>query len=99
MACSERETGHARYSPHTINWRTLPQYRKDGHFEIIKKLNLENMIQEAEALASDFEMIRVDLYSNGSKILFREMTLTPAGCMFHNWSKLASRELGNKFYS
>lgn len=99
LACSERETGHARYSPYTIEWQPLPQYRKDGHFDYIKKpANLKEMIKEAEALASSFELMRVDLYSNGEKIWFGEMTLTPAGCMFHNWTNLALDELGKKFY-
>lgn len=98
LACSERETGHARYSPFTPEWEALPEYRKDGHFDYIDKpQNLIEMIAEAEELSEDFELMRVDLYSNGETIWFGEMTLTPAGCMFHNWSNLALDELGEKF--
>lgn len=100
LACKGREYGRAHYSPYTPNWEPLPYYRKDGNFDIIEKpTNIENMIKVAEDLSKDFEMIRVDLYSNGSKIWFGEMTLTPAGCMFHHWTNRALDELGAKFYS
>ena len=100
LACKGREKGRAHYSPYTPTWVPLPYYRKDGNFDIIPKpKNLEKMIAVAEDLSKEFEMIRVDLYSNGDRIWFGEMTLTPAGCMFHHWSNRALSELGAKFYS
>jgi len=41
--------------------------------------HLEEMIRVAESLSADFDFIRVDLYSpNDAKIVFSELTLTPA---------------------
>lgn len=100
LACKGRDNGHTHYSPYTRNWEPLPYYRKDGNFDILQKpANLEDLIHVAEDLSKDFEMIRVDLYSNGHQIWFGEMTLTPAGCMFHNWSNRALDELGKLFYN
>lgn len=43
-------------------------------------------------LASGIDMVRVDLYSNGNKIWFGEMTLTPDGCIFRRWTQKAINE-------
>lgn len=52
------------------------------------------MIKCAESLASDIDLVRIDLYSNGSRIWFGEITLTPAGCIFHRWSNKALDKMG-----
>jgi len=101
LACTGRETGKAHYSPYSPDWGPLPEYnRKNGNFDYLNPpSNLNDMINVAEKLSSDFEMIRVDLYSNGNRIWFGELTLTPAGCIFHTWSNLALDEMGKLFYS
>lgn len=52
------------------------------------------MIECAKKLASGIDMVRVDLYSNGNKIWFGEMTLTPDGCIFRRWTQKAIDEMG-----
>lgn len=44
------------------------------------------------------DLIRVDLYDTGTKIYFGEMTLTPAGAIFHNWSQKALDDMGSFYY-
>ena len=53
------------------------------------------MISTAERLADGIDLVRVDLYSNGSRIWFGEMTLTPAGCIFHRWTQKALDDMGD----
>lgn len=46
-----------------------------GEFEQPKKL--KEMLEVARILSSDFEFVRVDLYSQGDDIYFSELTFTP----------------------
>ena len=101
LACSGRESGHADYFPYSINWEPLPEYYKESYRDFVPLQspgNLNKMIQVAEDLAGDIDLVRIDLYSNGSRIWFGEITLTPAGCIFHRWSEKALRIMG-KLYS
>lgn len=56
-------------------WNGAQQY--EG--EITRPANYEQMLNVADALARDFDFIRVDLYSVGDKIYFGELTCNPAG--------------------
>ena len=51
----------------------------------------------ARALAKEIDLCRIDLYNVQDKIYFGEITLTPAGAIFHNWSQKALDELGEMF--
>jgi len=53
----------------------LPQY--SGKFE--RPVNYKEMIEVAEALANEFEFMRVDLYNVEGKIYFSELTPYPGG--------------------
>lgn len=55
------------------------------------------MLEIASALSAGIDLVRVDLYDTPQKIIFGEMTLTPAGCIFHNWSQKALDDMGD-FY-
>lgn len=97
LACSGREQGHADYLPYSTDWQPMYHYYRKinkGIQLLPKPDNLENMISTAEKLAEGIDLVRVDLYSNGSKIWFGEMTLTPSGCIFHRWSMCALKEMG-----
>lgn len=102
LACSGRENGHADYLPYSIDWKPLYDYyrkfSKDLKLLAVPN-NLNEMIHVAEVLSEDIDLIRVDLYSNGSKIWFGEMTLTPSGCIFHRWSRKAINEMGKIYLS
>lgn len=102
LACSGRESGHADYLPYSIDWQPLYDYYKSSAKDIeilAKPANLPEMIETAEKLAEGLEVVRIDLYSNGIRIWFGEITLTPAGCIFHRWSNKALDEMGRLFYN
>lgn len=97
LACSGREKEHADYLPYSINWKPKYDYYRNypSNINILKEpSNLKDMIEVAEKLAKDIDLVRVDLYSNGKQIWFGEMTLTPSGCIFHRWSDKAIVEMG-----
>lgn len=97
LACSGREQGHADYLPYSTDWEPMYHYYRKinkGIKLLPKPDNLSEMIATAEKLAEGIDLVRVDLYSNGSKIWFGEMTLTPSGCIFHRWSMRALKEMG-----
>ena len=99
LACSSRETGHTSYAPFDLNWNYLSDYDRynRAHNSIPRPDNLADMIKIAEDLSHDFDVIRVDLYSNGSKIWFGEMTLTPSGCLLHGWTQKALDDMGQLY--
>lgn len=99
LACSERDGVHSNYLPYSLDWQPLMSYWKNLKYShvINKPDNLNKMIDIAEKLAEDIDLVRVDLYSNGDKIWFGEMTLTPSGCVFHRWTDQAIIEMGD-FY-
>lgn len=95
LACFGRETGHASYMPYSLDWKPLPEYNKHiENYVVEKPKNLDTMIQIAKTLAEGLELVRVDLYDTGERIFFGEMTLTPAGCIFHRWSQKALDDMG-----
>ena len=55
------------------------------------------MINIAEKIAEDIDLVRIDLYSNGSRVWFGEITLTPSGCIFHRWFDKALTKMGNLY--
>lgn len=97
LGVSGREDGHGSYLPYSVDWETIPEYYRGtvtASVPLLRPDNLEEMIRVAEKLAEGIDLVRVDLYSNGSRIWFGEMTLTPAGCIFHRWTQKALDEMG-----
>lgn len=103
LVCSGRESGHADYLPYTLDWKPKYEWVKNLNKDDDKLFpcpqNLSEMIRIAETLANGIDLVRIDLYSDGSKIWFGEMTLTPAGCIFHRWSNRALEDLAKAYYS
>lgn len=108
LACLRRENGNADYLPYSVDWKPMTAYYKECSQELrfLKApANLSKMIEIAESLARDIDLVRIDLYSNGLRIWFGEITLTPAGCIFHRWSNKALTRMGeiystkNEYYS
>lgn len=97
LVCNGRQTGKTNYIPYDLNWNPQLDYCIDYHdesdFSPIPK-NLSSMIIIAKKLAEDVDMVRVDLYSNGNKIWFGEMTLSPDGGIFRRWTQKAIDEMG-----
>ena len=97
LAVSGREHGHGSYLPYTTDWQPIREYYRGNSTAIDllpRPVNLDEMINVAERLAEGIDLVRVDLYSNGSRIWFGEMTLTPSGCIFRRWTQKALDEMG-----
>lgn len=81
------------------DWKYIPVtmgYKNCG--DCIKEPdNLEEMISVAESLASPFDFVRVDLYNNGGKILFSELTFTPGGGLVKFSPAVYDKEFGRLF--
>lgn len=100
LGVSGREQGHGSYMPYTTDWQPIQEYYRGNSTatELLPKPeNLEEMIRVAEQLAEGIGLVRVDLYSNGSRIWFGEITLTPGGCIFHRWTQKALDEMGKLY--
>ena len=76
---SSRYTGHHRtFFDRNGNYLDIYSDRpscKEGAFDLPN--NLDEMVQTAEILASDFPFVRVDLYNIAGEIMFGEMTFYP----------------------
>ena len=97
LGVSGREQGHGFYLPYSTDWQPIPEYYRGNATATVPlpcPTNLEEMINTAERLAEGIDLVRVDLYSNGSRIWFGEITLTPSGCIFHRWTQKALDEMG-----
>ncbi len=96
LACNGRETEHAHYAHYDMDWNFKPEYdRKHRAAGVIPKpANFEEMVSIAEKLSEGIDLVRVDLFSNGSRIWFGEMTLTPAAGLFKGWSDEAIAHFG-----
>lgn len=98
LACEGRESLHADYMPYSMDWKPLVDYKKgDIPAPITKPPHFEKMKYIAEQLSQGIDLVRVDLYDSDKGIVFGEMTLTPAGCIFHRWTQKALDDMG-KFY-
>ena len=63
--------------------------------EVAAPANFEEMKELCRTLSQAFPYVRIDLYSNGSTILFGEFTFRPYGG-FMNWTPdQADIDLGN----
>ena len=95
LVCSERDTG-LKLSYYDLNWKRL-KYEKESWSakeKIEMPKNLNKMIEYAEVLSKDFEFVRVDFYNDNGKIIFGELTFTPACCCAPYYSKIGNEELG-----
>ncbi len=79
LVCSERDE-KLKLSYYDMDWNRLPYEKKSWSAEknIEKPKNLERMIRYVERLSKDFPFVRIDLYNDNGKIIFGEMTFTPA---------------------
>lgn len=100
LGVNGRGEGEGLYLPYSPEWQPLHDYYRGiaTATELLPKpANLDNMIEVASKLAGDIDLVRVDLYSNGSRIWFGEMTLTPSGCIFHRWTQKALDAMGKEY--
>lgn len=87
LACSDREES-VKKSLYDLDWNPIPGMK--GHeksdCELPRPELLEEMTVVARKLAEDFEFVRVDLYQSCGKVLFGELTFSPASGVFPNFS-------------
>lgn len=69
---------------------------RKGPPDIPQPKNLKKMIEIATELSREFKFVRVDLYEFEDKILFGEMTFSPACCVFPYFSEHFIRKMGYK---
>jgi len=99
--CSERDSSctSAKYITLDMDWEVLP-YTKSNYLPTIippKPKLLNEMIEIAKVLSSDFEFVRVDLYEYKGKIYFGELTFTPWGGIMYSYNNKGVDELGKLF--
>ena len=95
LVCSEREEG-LKLNYFDKNWN-VKDYCKEkwrGKKEIEKPNNLDEMLKIAEDLSKDFPFVRVDLYNENGRIIFGELTFTPACCCAPYYNDKGDVELG-----
>ena len=94
LACANRGYSNEVHLPFDLQWNFLSDWSRQKLAEIPKPTNLNLMLDIAKSLSSGLDVVRVDLYSVHGKIYFGELTLTPSGCIFNNWTQKALDELG-----
>ena len=77
-------TGDNNCDTYNVDWEridyVLPRYQVNRRM-LPKPKSFEQMKMVAAALSADFEYVRVDLYEIDGKVMFGELTFTPAGCI------------------
>lgn len=69
---------------------------KRGNGTVPKPHNLEGMIRMARDLSKDFKFVRVDLYELNGRVMFGELTFSPACCVFPYFKDEFLLEMGKK---
>lgn len=95
LVCSERDD-KLRLSYYDLDWNRLP-YEKESWSskkDIDKPKNLKKMIEYAAKLSKGFPFVRVDLYNDNGKIIFGELTFTPACSCAPYYSEEGEEQLG-----
>ena len=83
MFCKDRDNhGHgAKYFYMDRNWKMITNGLNDPYVEVEKPICLEQAMKLAETLSQPFPFVRVDFYLLEEKIVFGELTFTPAAGM------------------
>ena len=96
LVCSEREHD-LKLTFFDLEWHELNY--GTARFKTKKKIkkpqNLDKRIEYAKILSKPFKFVRVDFYDNFDKVLFGELTFTPARCSAEYYNDKGSIELGN----
>ena len=86
---------------YTLDWKrkevVMPQYQINRRM-LPKPQNLEYMKRMAGVLSADFEYVRVDMYEVDGKVLFGELTFTPAGCIDDSFNEEELKKMCKFYY-
>lgn len=97
LVCSERDE-KLKLSYYNKKWERIDYEKKEWSSKknIEKPKKLKEMIEIAKKLSKDFRFVRVDLYCNDEKIIFGELTFTPACCCAPYYNEYGNNKLGEK---
>lgn len=79
LTCSERDKG-LRLNLYDLDWNSIDGLQgplRNGK-QIARPKLLSEMIDAARTLSTDFDFVRVDLYESDRRIMFGELTFSPA---------------------
>lgn len=84
-----------------INWNHIDAVcgfgsETPGDNRISKPKHLQEMLEMAKRLSEDFTFVRVDLYEKDDKVIFGELTFSPATCVFAYLKENFLFEMGNR---
>lgn len=76
----------------------MPQYHTPRRM-LPKPKSFEYMTKVAKTLSADFEYVRVDLYEIDGKVMFGELTFTPAGCIEFDYLPWYLKDMCRFYYA
>ena len=79
LTCSERDKG-LKLNLYDLDWNSIDGLQgplRNGK-QIARPKLLSEMIDAARTLSADFDFVRVDLYESDGRIMFGELTFSPA---------------------
>ncbi len=98
MVCVGRHMGNTKYYFFNTKWEIVPfnsdSRNFDGKIDIKKPDRIEEMFKIASDLSKPFKFVRVDLYDYRKRIVFGELTFTPAGGIHSSYFVAADELLG-----
>ena len=88
LYCTAREAGKPRFYFFDLDWNLCP-ITKDGKraepgFTVEKPSRLKEMVEYAAILSAPFPYVRADFYHVEDRVVFGELTFTPAGALDTN---------------
>src|SRR5699024_5289395 len=83
LAFEDRDSENGKRMFYDTNWNPLQEYLNTNNPTgfINRPSQLTKMIEYARKLSADFPFVRVDLYNVENKVIFGELTFTPAACL------------------
>lgn len=98
MVCVGRNFGKPKYYFMDRDWKLMrinpAGIYASSNFTIDKPDCIDEMYMYAEKLAKPFKFVRTDFYDYNGKIIFGELTFTPAGCVDGNYNDSSQEEFG-----
>lgn len=89
MVCSERSVGHATYQYFSLEGKPIicdhAGLDASPQSMALDPAVFQNMINYARRLSQPFPFVRVDLYYIQSRVIFGELTFTPAGGLDYSY--------------
>lgn len=94
MMCLERETGHPKFVYVDRNMSTYNFEGTSYDVKIEKPVVWDELFYYAEKLSKPFPFVRADFYIENGKVIFGELTFTPAGGLDYSLTHDGDLKLG-----